>query len=309
MHSIYAWISFILLIVGLLGIDLGLFHKKGNRLTIKFALILSMVYVSLALLFNLGVYFALGKNSAYDFLAGYLIEKSLSVDNLFVFVLIFKQFSVQAANQHRILFFGILGALVLRMLLIWAGISLIATLKAALIFFGVFLIATGIKMLWVAVYQNKKQAQKIHGMIRWLSLHIPVSKQENPKTFFVKHRGKWRVTALFLVLVLIEVSDILFALDSIPAIFAITQDPFIVYTSNIFAILGLRALYFALRHTIERFVFVKHAISFILIFVGVKLLLNTHFKHEVINTEYTLLFIAVVMLTAIGASVIKLKKK
>jgi tellurite resistance protein TerC len=305
MHSVYAWIFFILLILSLLVIDLGLFHGKERRMTFKAAFVLSVFYISLALLFNLGIYFNLGKKEAYDFLTGYLIEKSLSIDNLFVFVWIFKQFSVQAAYQHRILFFGILCALVLRMLLIWTGISLIASVKMALLFFGALLIFTGVKMLWIAIYNKENHLEKAHFLIQWLSKHLPVDKKTKPKRFFIKHHGKWHMTSLFLVLLLIEVSDVLFALDSIPAIFAITQDPFIVYTSNIFAILGLRAFYFSLHHTIERFVFVKHAISLILIFVGVKLSLNSYFKHEIITTEYTLGFIVIIMSMAIFFSVCK----
>ena len=308
MHTIYGWVFFILLVLCLLALDLGLFHKKGRRLTFKAALILSLVYVSLALLFNLGIYFTLGEKSAYDFLAGYLIEKSLSVDNLFVFALIFKQFTVPANQQHRVLFFGILGALVLRMLLIWAGISLIAAVKAALLFFGALLVFTGAKMLWMALCK-KEDTEKTRHLIRWLSKHLPIDKKAEPTRFFVKHRGKWHMTSLFLVLMLIEVSDVLFALDSIPAIFAITQDPFIVYTSNIFAILGLRALYFALHHAIERFVFIKHAISLILIFVGAKLLINTHFGQDIMTTEHTLLFIAVVMSIAMFMSGVLVKKR
>ncbi len=302
MHSMTAWTFFLLLILGLLVLDLGLFDKKETGITMKAALMLSCAYVSLALLFNLGLYFTLGKKSAYDFLTGYLIEKSLSVDNLFIFVMLFKEFSIAPRYQHRILFFGILGALIFRFLLIWAGIALIARFKAALLFFGVLLIFTGIKMLWMAVYQKENQSKKTHRLIQWLSQHLPVDKRPKPRQFFVKYRGKWRITSLFLVLILIEISDLLFALDSIPAIFAITQDAFIVYTSNIFAIIGLRALYFALHHTIERFTFIKHAISLILVFVGSKLLINTYFKLNIITTEHTLSFIVVIMSLAIWMS-------
>jgi tellurite resistance protein TerC len=309
MHSIYGWIFFIFLILSLLAIDLGFFHKAGRRLTFSAAIGLSIFYVSLALLFNLGIYFTMGKNSACDFLAGYLIEKSLSVDNLFVFVLVFKHFSVEGDSQHRVLFFGILGALVFRMLLICAGISLFSTVKIAFLFFGVLLVFTGIKMLWVAVSKKEEHSEKTYHLIRWLSRHLPIDQKADPTHFVIKKRGKWCMTPLFLVLMLIEISDVLFAMDSIPAIFAITQDPFIVYTSNIFAILGLRALYFALHHTIERFIFVKHAISLVLIFVGTKLLINTLFKHDIVTTEHTLLFIVVVMSVALFMSGKRITKR
>jgi tellurite resistance protein TerC len=309
MHSTAAWAFFIILILGLLVLDLGFFDKKKRGMTMRAALMLSFAYVSLAMMFNVGLYFTLGEKSAYDFLAGYLIEKSLSVDNLFIFVMLFKEFSIAPRYQHRILFFGILGALIFRFLLIWAGISLIARFKGALVFFGILLIFTGIKMLWMAVYQKENQSKETHRLIQWLSNHLPVDKRPGPTQFFVKYRGKWRMTSLFLVLILIEISDLLFALDSIPAIFAITQDSFIVYTSNIFAILGLRALYFALHHTIERFVFIKHAISLILIFVGTKLLLNTYFKLSIITTEHTLLFIVATMSIAMFMSGLRSKKR
>jgi TerC family integral membrane protein len=177
MHSIYAWILFILLVLSLLIIDLGLFHKKESSLTVRTAFTLSVFYISLALLFNLGIYFSFGKKEAYDFLAGYLIEKSLSVDNLFVFVLIFRQFSVQAAYQHRVLFFGILSALVLRMLLIWLGISLIASVKIILLFFGVLLVFTGVKMLWIAISKKENHSEKVHFFIQW------ILKKQNQRNF------------------------------------------------------------------------------------------------------------------------------
>jgi tellurite resistance protein TerC len=254
----------------MLALDLGVFHRKAHVIKVKEALVLSTFWIALALLFNVGIYFVWGKQRALEFFAGYLIEKSLSVDNLFVFLLIFNYFKVPHLYQHKALFWGILGAIVLRGAFIAAGVTLVQKFHWLLYFFGAFLIYTGIKL---AFEKDKEMDVDKNPVVRIFSRFVPMTSHYEKDKFFIRQGGKLVATPLFLVLNVINFTDVIFAMDSIPAIFAITLDPFIVYSSNIFAILGLRALFFAIAGVMRLFHHLHYGLSFILSFVGVKMIL------------------------------------
>jgi tellurite resistance protein TerC len=265
------YVLFTASIIVLLVVDLGLIQRKTHEVKIKEALGWSAVWISLALVFNLGLFFWRGKEPALQFLTGYLIELSLSVDNLFVFLLIFMYFKVPSAYQHKVLFWGILGAQIMRGLLIGVGVVLIAQFHWILYLFGLFLVFTGIKM---GVQNEETEVRPERNIfVRLFKKVIPVTPGYHGARFFVKLEGRNYATLLFIVVIVLETTDLLFALDSIPAIFAITTDPFIVYTSNICAILGLRSLYFALAGMMNLFHYLKIGLSVVLTFVGVKMLL------------------------------------
>jgi len=272
---LFLWIAFNVFVLGMLALDLGVFHRKAHAVSIKEASIWSLVWVTLAMVFNLGIYFAWGQEKALEFLTGYVIEKSLSVDNLFVFLMVFQYFNTPAQYQHRVLFWGILGALVLRAIFIAAGSALLNNFHWMIYVFGGFLVITGIKMY---LQGDEKLEPEKNPVVRLFERLVPIIKQYDGQKFFVKKNGKTYATLLMLVLIVVETTDVIFAVDSIPAIFAITGDPFIVYTSNVFAILGLRALYFMLAGVIEMFVYLKVGLSFVLCFVGVKMLLVDIYK-------------------------------
>jgi tellurite resistance protein TerC len=297
------WIGFNLFVLLMLGLDLGVFNRKAHEVSVKEALIWSGVWISLALVFNSLVYYWFGEPKAVEFLTGYVLEKTLSVDNIFVFVLIFKYFQIPSIYQHKILFWGILGALLMRVTFIFAGVALIEKFHWTIYLFGVFLIYTGYKMF---TEKDKEMEPEKNPVIRFFRKIIPVTHQLEGAKFFVKQAGKVHATPLFLVLILIEVSDLIFAVDSIPAILAITQDQFIVYTSNVFAILGLRSLYFALAHVIHRFVFLSTGLAFILIFVGLKMVMIDVFK---VPTFISLIIIGFIILVSIVFSLIKTKDR
>jgi tellurite resistance protein TerC len=248
--DIYVWIGFVTIILLLLIVDLGVFHRKSHEVKIKEALAWSAVWIALALLFNYGVYYFMGKEKALEFLTGYLIEKALSVDNIFVFIMIFTYFQIPSKYQHKVLFWGILGALIMRVIFIFAGVALIEKFHFTIYIFGALLIYTGYKMFY---HNNAKIEPDKNPLLRFFKKLIPVTPDLHEDNFFVKLNGKQFATPLVLVLMLIETTDLIFAVDSIPAILAITQDQFIVYTSNVFAILGLRSLYFALAGVVHRF--------------------------------------------------------
>ena len=269
------WIAFNVFVLGMLAIDLGIFHRKAHTVSIKEASIWSAVWILLALVFNLGIYFVWGQDKALEFLTGYVIEKSLSVDNLFVFLMIFQYFATPAIYQHRILFWGIVGALFMRAIFIVTGAALLENFHWMIYVFGAFLIITGIKMLLQG--DHKLDPQK-NPVVRLFQRWIPLTNEYQGQRFFVRKEGKINATLLMLVLVVVETTDVIFAVDSIPAIFAITRDPFIVYTSNVFAILGLRALYFMLAGVMEMFVYLKVGLSFVLCFVGAKMLIVDLYK-------------------------------
>jgi tellurite resistance protein TerC len=268
--ELWLWIGFNVMVLALLALDLGLFHRDAHVVSLKESLAWTGVWVGLALLFNAGVWYFAGAGKAVEFLTGYVIEKSLSVDNIFVIALLFTYFSVPARYQHKVLFWGILGALVMRAAMIAAGAALMARFTWVIYVFGAFLILTGIKMAL-------KRADEIHPernpVIRLFRRLVPVTADYDGARFFVRARGRWAATPLMIVLLLVEFTDLVFAVDSIPAIFAVTRDPFIVYTSNVFAILGLRSLYFALAGVMPRFHHLKIGLGVILAFVGVKMLL------------------------------------
>ncbi len=238
------WIGFNLLILFLLSLELYRFYHRPRTISIKEALLSSAGWILLALAFNLWIYFTFGHQPALDFLTGYLVEKSLSIDNLFVFLLIFGHFNVPETSKHQVLFYGVLGAIVLRALLIWGGIVLIAHFHGILLLFGLFLIVMGIRLLFKK--EDEQEVEKSRAY-RWLKRWIPFTSTYHGQAFLIRQNGQWAATPLLAVLILIETTDLVFALDSVPAILGITTEPFIVYTSNIFAILGLRSLFFALE--------------------------------------------------------------
>lgn len=269
------WVTFNLFVLGMLAIDLGVFHRKAHSVSIKEATIWSLVWVSLAMVFNFGIYFTWGQEKALEFLTGYVIEKSLSVDNLFVFLMIFQYFNTPSEYQHRVLFWGILGALILRAIFIAAGSALISNFHWMIYVFGAFLVFTGIKMY---LQGDEKLEPDRNPVVRLFERWVPISKNYHGQRFFLHQDGKTKATLLTVVLIVIETTDVIFAVDSIPAIFAITRDPFIVYTSNVFAILGLRALYFMLAGVMEMFIYLKVGLSVVLCFVGSKMMLVDVYK-------------------------------
>jgi tellurite resistance protein TerC len=283
--TIWLWIGFNLFVLCMLALDLGIFHRKAHVVSIREATIWSVVWIALALVFNLGLYLfwdQISPTSEYTnreaslaFLTGYLIEKSLSVDNIFVFVLIFTFFAVPAAYQHRVLFWGIIGALIMRGTLIAVGATLLKEFHWIIYIFGAFLIFTGIRM---ALHRTEEIHPERNPLIKLVRRIIPVTDNYEGDKFFIRRAGKLIATPLFLVLLLVESTDLVFAVDSIPAIFAVTDDPFIVYTSNVFAILGLRSLYFLLAGVVDKFYYLKLGLSVVLVFVGTKMAMVDLYK-------------------------------
>lgn len=295
------WVSFLILVAVLLALDLGVFHKKDKEIGVKEALTWTFIWVACSLAFNVFIYFFKGHNDAFDFLTGYIIEKTLSLDNIFVIAAIFSFFKIPNKYQHRVLFWGIIGAVVLRGICIAGGAILVQNFSWILYIFGVLLIVSAIKML----FGDEDTDIEKNFFVRLARKVLPISMDLNGHDFTVKKDGKRFFTPLFLALVVIEGSDVLFAADSIPAIFGITQDPFIVFTSNIMAILGLRSLYFALAAMLKTFDKLKYAVSFILCFIGIKMLI-ADFYH--IDSLISLCIIAGAILLAILASLISKKK-
>jgi len=264
-------IGFVIFILAMLGLDLGVFHRKNHVVKFREALTWSSIWISLALIFNLGIYLWYGQTTALEFLTGYTIEKALSVDNLFVFVAIFSYFNISPMWQHRVLFWGIIGALVMRALFIVVGGAMLSHFHWTMYLFGGILVITGIKLF----YQKNKEVEVDRTLVvRALKRLFPVANKHKGAEFFVKIDKRWFITPVFLALVTVEVSDLVFAVDSIPAVYAITSDPFIVFTSNIFAILGLRSLYFLLAGLLNKFKFLKIGLSAVLVFVGIKMLIS-----------------------------------
>ena len=274
-HQLLLWGVFNLFVVGMLVLDLAVFHRKAHEIRLREALLWSAFWIILALLFNLGVYYWHGPVKALEFLTGYLLEKSLSVDNIFVFLMIFTFFRVPYIHQHKVLFWGILGALVMRAAFILLGVALIERFHWVIYLMGAFLIVTGIKM---ATQKDEEIHPERNPVLRLFRRLMPVTETYEGDRFFVRRGGKLLATPLFIVVLVVETTDVIFAVDSIPAILAITLDPFIVYTSNVFAILGLRALYFALAGIMRLFHYLPYGLSLILIFVGIKMLLVDIYK-------------------------------
>ena len=288
---------FIAFVLVMLTIDLGVFHRRAHAITRKEAFIWSIVWVTLSLLFNAGIWIWMGKQKALEFFAGYLVEKSLSLDNLFVFLMIFMYFGVPDRYQYRVLYWGILGALLMRGAMIAAGAALIAKFELVIYIFGGFLVYTGIRFAREAGPSIQPETNPVLRVLRRL---VPVTEDFRGQHFFVREAGRWLATPLFVVLVLVETSDVVFAVDSIPAIFGITRDPFIVFTSNVFAILGLRALYFLLANIMPMFRYLNVGLGVILTYVGVKMLLQDVLK---IPVWISLIVIAVVLAVSLGYSV------
>lgn len=296
--TIWLWIGFNIFVLAMLALDLGVFHRKAHTVSIKEASIWSVVWITLAMAFNAGVYFFSGPEPALQFFTGYLIEKSLSVDNIFVFGLLFTYFKVPAAYQHRVLFWGVLGALVLRGILIVLGTSLLDTFHWIIYLFGAFLIFTGVRMIF---HKEEEVHPERNPLLKLVRRIVPVTHGYEHDRFIVRRAGQVLVTPLLLVLLVVETTDLIFALDSIPAIFAVTPDPFIVYTSNVFALLGLRCLYFVFANAMAKFYYLKLGLAVVLSFVGVKMVLADIYH---IPTTLSLAVIAVVLATAIVASVV-----
>jgi tellurite resistance protein TerC len=306
------WIGFNLFVIVMLALDLGVFHRKSHVVGMKEALAWSGVWILMALIFNALIYFGvvggyetaeIQKQKGLEFLTGYLIEKSLSVDNIFVFLLIFTFFRVPDLYQHKVLFWGIIGALIMRAIFIFAGVALIENFHWIIYVFGAFLIITGINMIR---NKDKKIDPEKSLIIRLFRKVYPVHNDYEGDRFFIKKNGKKHATLLFIVLLFVEFTDLIFAVDSIPAILAITPDPFIVYTSNVFAILGLRSLYFALAGIMHRFKYLIYGLAGVLMFVGLKMVVSFEYKMPV---QYSLLVIAGLLAASVVYSIIKTKNE
>jgi tellurite resistance protein TerC len=293
------WVGFIIFVLAMLAIDLGVFHKKAHEVSLKEAGIWSAVWFALAVVFNVGIYWWFGSQRALEFTTGYLIEKALAVDNIFVFVVIFSAFAVPALYQHRVLFWGVLGALVMRAAFIIAGGAFLQRFHWAIYVFGALLAVTGVKLL---LQRNEATHPEKNPIVRWVQKIFPMTPEFHGDKFFVLKNGRRYGTPLLLAVVAVEVTDLIFAVDSIPAIFAVTSDPFIVFTSNIFAILGLRSLYFLLAGIITKFAYLKVGLSFVLIFVGAKMLLMDVYKLPIVAS---LAVIAGILGLSIVVSLIK----
>jgi tellurite resistance protein TerC len=298
-NSTWLWIGFTALILFMLSLDLGLFNRKAHTISYREATIWSGVWVALAAIFAGIVFFTQGQKSGLEFVTGYVIELSLSVDNLFVFILIFSYFKVPKPYQHRVLFWGLLGALVLRLTMIFLGASLINHFKWILYIFGAFLIYTGLNMFRE---ENKDLEPEKNPIVRLVTRFVPMTRNYHEDKFFTRVNGRKVGTLLLLVLVIVEVTDVIFAVDSIPAIFAITTNTFIVYTSNVFAILGLRSMYFLLAGVIERFHYLRSGLAVVLSFIGVKMLIVM--AHVEIPIHISLLVVVGVLLASVFASMI-----
>ncbi len=273
--ELWLWVGFGIFVVVMLVLDLGVFHRSAHEVKIREALIWCAVWIGLALLFNAGVYLWKGPVKALEFLTSYLIEEALSVDNLFVFLMIFSYFRVDRRYQHRVLFWGILGAIIMRAIFIGMGVALIQRFHWIIYLFGAFLVVTGVKM---ALQKDKELRPESNPVLKLFRRWMPVTEDYVEGKFFVRRNGQSLATPLFVVLLLVESTDLVFAVDSIPAVLAISHDPLIVYTSNIFAIMGLRSIFFALAGIIQLFHYLQYGLSIILVFVGLKMVLSNFYK-------------------------------
>jgi len=299
--QVWHWLFFLGFILGMLLLDLLVFNRKAHEVRVREALLWSLFWIVLALMFNLGVYYFEGHDLALQFLSGYLIEKSLSVDNLFVFLLIFSYFQVPARYQHKVLFWGIFGALIFRAIFIFGGIALLERFHWLIYVLGAFLIFTGIKLVFDSEKEVHPERNPLLKLVRKL---FPITANYEGDRFFLK-RARWMATPLLVVLVAIETTDVIFAVDSVPAVLAISRDPFIVFSSNAFAILGLRALFFALAGLMQAFQYLNYGLAAILVFIGVKMVISAWYP---IPTPYALGFVALALLLSSLASVFWPKK-
>ncbi len=295
------WILFLLFLITMLSIDLGIFNKKSHTIGYKEALLFSAVWISLALIFNFGVFSYMGNQKGMEFLTGYLLEYSLSVDNIFIFVLLFSFFNVPKRYHHKVLFWGIVGAIIMRAVLIVLGTALVSQFHWILYLFGIFLVITGIKMFFSKddVIEPDKNP-----VVKLFRKYFPVKDSYVKDKFFVIENAKKYATPLFIVLIIIETTDLVFAFDSIPAILSITQDPFIVFTSNAFAILGLRSLYFALANLMDKFKYLKYGLAIVLFFIGIKMLIA-----DIYHISITLSLIVVASLIFISVIISLINSK
>jgi tellurite resistance protein TerC len=303
METPWFWVGFNVFVLAMLLLDLLVFNRKAHVVRMREALSWSAFWVALSLTFNYLVYHYMGREAGMNFLTGYLLEKALSVDNLFVFLLIFTYFKVPGEYQHKILFWGVMGALVLRALFIFLGAALIAKFSWTLYLLGAFLIYTGAKM---ALSTDEPELDpESNPVVKFMSRHLPITNKYEGSRFFVRKEKLLFATPLFVVLVMVETTDLVFAADSIPAILAVTQDKFIVYTSNVFALLGLRALYFALAGLMQLFHYLHYGLSLILVFIGAKLLLHDFIQ---IPTEWALIVVAFILVLSVVVSLLLPKK-
>jgi len=292
------WGGFSIFVLGMLALDLGVFHRKSHEISVREALTWTAVWIVLAMMFNLFVYYYFGNEKAFEFFTAYLVEKSLSIDNIFVIMMIFSFFSVPSRYQHKVLFWGILGALVMRLIFIFAGIELIHRFHWLIYVFGGFLVITGIRMVTSG---DKPMKLEQNPLVKFVRKLFPVTESFVDDNFFIRRDNRVWATPLFIVVVLIEGTDLIFAVDSIPAIISISDDPFIVYTSNVFAILGLRSLYFALAGIEKYFIYLKYALAAILVFVGLKMSLVDFIK---IPVEISLVVISLLLAISMIASLL-----
>jgi tellurite resistance protein TerC len=304
------WLGFLVIVIVLMALDLGVFNKGAKKPTVVQSTLATLFYAGCAALFGVFIWHEMSAEKALEFFTGYIMEMSLSLDNVFVMSLIFSSFSIPVAHQHRVLFWGILSVLILRGLMIGVGAALIANFAWVLTVFGIFLLFTGIKVFFSNVHAQEIDDNRL---LQWMRKHIRITKELHGSKFLVwmskNPNGKkllW-VTPLFVVLVLIEVADVVFAVDSVPAIFAVTQDPYIVYTSNIFAILGLRSLYFALAAMVGRFTYLSKAIALVLVYIGGKII-YAQVTHNHVPIEYSLGIVLLLLVGGVGISLIKTQK-
>jgi tellurite resistance protein TerC len=297
-EEIILWGSFSLFVIGMVALDLGVFHRKSHSVSVKEALTWTAVWIAIAMLFNLFVYHYFNKEAALEFFTAYVVEKSLSIDNIFVILMIFSYFHVPDEYQHKVLFWGIFGALIMRVIFIFAGIELIHKFHWLIYFFGAFLVVTGARLIFG---EEKPMDPEKNPIVRLVRKIFPVTETFQGNRFFVRRDHKVWATPLFIVVMLIEGTDLIFAVDSIPAIISISEDPFIVYTSNVFAILGLRSLYFALAGIEKYFTYLKYGLASILIFVGIKMVIVDFYK---IPVEISLIIISFLLAIPMIASVL-----
>lgn len=301
-YEVMRWVGFHVLIAILLLLDFGVFHRKSRAVSMKEAALWSSFWIGLSLLFNAFIFFYEGQQKALEFFTGYLVEKSLSVDNIFVFILIFSYFKVPGKLQHRVLYLGIVGALVLRLALILAGVSLIHRFEWLIYLLGLFLAYTGIRLM---LQKKERIAPEKNWLVQWTRRHFDVTEDYHGSRFWIRRAGKWFATPLVLVLLVIETTDLIFALDSIPAIFAITLDPFIVYTSNIFAVLGLRSLHFLIAESLLFFSHLQIGLGLVLFFVGIKMVMGPFY---VIPLPISLAVIAGILVASMLTSLVVKKR-
>jgi tellurite resistance protein TerC len=297
------WIAFISFVLMAVALDLGVFHRKAHKISIKESLVWSVVWITLAIAFGLWILHGYGRQPALEFFTGYIIEKSLSVDNLFVFLVIFRVFAVKEKYQHSVLAYGIVGALLMRGVMIAVGAALVSRFEWIMYVFGAFIIYAGLHMLLASEAESHPEN---NFLVRYVSKHIRLTRDYREDRFFVRENGKRFATPLFLVLLVVEITDVTFAVDSIPAIFGITRDPFIVFTSNVFAILGLRALYFLLAGVLDKFAYLKIALALVLVFIGGKMIAEPWLH---ISVGVSLGIVMGMLATAVIASLLVKPKK